>query len=101
MRDTLLFVLAGVSAILIIAIQLILCFKAKKLLIKLLPAILSAAAAIVFCVLAFTVRDWSALVYIVFAFFAGVMLISSGIAWGIWAIIRLAKSKEIQQKSAG
>jgi len=46
--------------------------------------------------MAFTVRDWSALVYIVFAFFAGVMLISSGIAWGIWAIL---KKKRMQQKA--
>ena len=91
MRDTLLFVLAGISTILVIAIQLALCFKAKKLLIKLLPTILSAAAAIVFCILAFTARDWSALVYIVFAFFAGVMLISSGIAWGIGAILKMKK----------
>jgi|GEM_PF-6129442 len=96
MRDTLLFVLAGASTILIIAIQLILCFKVQKLPVKLLPAILSAAAAIVFCIMAFTVRDWSALVYIVFAFFAGVMLISSGIAWGIWAIL---KKKRMQQKA--
>ena len=93
MRDTLLFVLAGVSTLLIIAIQLALCFKAKKLLIKLLPTILSAAAAILFCILTFTVRDWSALVYIVFAFFAGVMLISSGIAWVIWAIAKIKKAK--------
>jgi len=96
MRDTLLFVLAGASTILIIAIQLILCFKVQKLPVKLLPAILSAAAAIVFCIMAFTVRDWSALVYIVFAFFAGVMLISSGIAWGFCAIL---KKKRMQQKA--
>ena len=93
MRDTLIYVWSAVSAVLVIAIQLALCFKAKKLLIKLLPTILSAAAAILFCVLTFTVRDWSALVYIVFAFFAGVMLISSGIAWVIWAIAKMKKAK--------
>ncbi len=88
-RDLGIFLLMAASGILIaLPVQLVLCFKAKKLLFKLLPAIVLAAASSVFYILMITARDWSALVYLIFVAFALVMLIFSGIGWGIWAIVK-------------
>ena len=93
-RDTAIVALIAAFAILIVLpVQLILCFRAKKLLIKLLPAILLAVTAITFYIMAITAKDWSGFAYMIVTVFFGVLLIFSGIAWGIWAIVRLVKKK--------
>ena len=93
-RDTGITVLIAASAILIVLpLQLVLCFRAKKLFFKLLPAVLLAVAAVTFWVLMRTAKDWSALVYLIFAVFSGVLLIFSGIGWGIWGISGFVKRK--------
>jgi len=84
-----LFVELGV--LIILPIQLLLCFRAKKLRIILLPAVVLALAVVVLYIMAITARDWSGFAYIIFAAFAAVLLIFSGIAWGIWAIVNLVK----------
>ena len=93
-RDTEITVLIAASAILIVLpLQLILCFRAKKLLFKLIPPVLLAVAAFAFWVMMLTAKDWSALVYLIFAVFSVVLLIFSGIGWGIWGISRFVKRK--------
>lgn len=91
-RDTEIVLLIAAAAVLIILpAQLTLCFKAKRLFIKLIPSVLLAVATFALYVMAITAKDWSGFVYIIFAIAAGVLLIFSGIAWGIWAIIKLIK----------
>ena len=91
-RDTKIVLLIAVAAVLIILpTQLALCFKAKRLFIKLIPTVLLAVATFVLYIMAITAKDWSGFVYIILAVAAGVLLIFSGIAWGIWAITKLIK----------
>lgn len=93
-RDTEITALITATAVLaVLPIQLILCFRAKKRFIKLLPAVVFGVMALVFYVIAITSRDWSALIYVIIAIFSGVLLLFSGIAWGIWAITRLFRKK--------
>ena len=93
-RDTEITVLIAASAILIVfPLQLVLCFRAKKLLFKLLPTVLLAVAALAFWVLMLTARDWSALIYLIFTVFSVALLIFSGIGWSIWGISRFVKRK--------
>ena len=92
-RDTGIAVLMTAAAVMILPIQLILCVKAKKLLTKLLPTAVFAAAAIAFYVTAIAVKDWSAFLYLIIAVLSGVLLVFSAIAWGIWAIVRYVKKK--------
>jgi len=94
-RDTEITVWFAVSAVLIILpIQLILCFKAKRLLVKLLPVALLAVTTIIFSALMLTARDWTAFGYAILAVFYGVLLLFGAIAWGIWAIAKQVKRKK-------
>lgn len=73
--------------------QLMLCIKAKRLLVKLLPSLLAASAAAVFYILMITATDWSAMVYLLCAAFCGAMLLASALAWGASALISLLQKK--------
>jgi len=91
-RDTELAVSIAASAILIILpIQLFLCFRVEKLLIKCLPTVLFAVAAVAFYTMAITAKDWGGFVYLILAVFSGVFLIFSGIAWAIFAVSKHSK----------
>ena len=91
-RDTEIVLLIAAAAVLIILpAQLTLCFKAKRLFIKLIPTVLLAIATFALYVMAITAKDWSGFGYIILAVAAGVLLVFSGIAWSIWAIIKLIK----------
>ena len=83
--STTLFVIAAV--LFVFPVQLLLCFKAKKLLVKLLPPIFLTVAAIIFFAMAFVAQDWDAIGYFIFSALSGALLIVCGIAWGIWAIV--------------
>ena len=83
--STTLFVIAAV--LFVFPVQLLLCFKAKKLLVKLLPPIFLTVAAIIFFAMAFVAQDCDAIGYFIFSAFSGALLIICGIAWGIWAIV--------------
>ena len=87
--------LVAIAAVLFVfPLQLLLCFKVKKLLIRLLPPILLTVATIVFFSLMFVAKDWDAVAYAIFGAFSGALLIVCGIAWGIWAIIFGVRKKK-------
>ena len=81
--------IAACSVLIILPIQLILCFKAKKLLIKLIPSILLTVLSITFYIMALTAKDWYGFLYLIISVFSGIALAFSGIAWGIEIIIKL------------
>ena len=78
----------------LLLIQLLLCFKVKNKVIRLLPAILLSIFTIFFVAMASTATDWENLGYIFPTIFIGFMWLMCGIAWGIWAIIKLIKRKK-------
>ena len=69
-------------------LQLLLCFKAKRKLIKLLPIAVLAVFAIAFYAYAVYVNGWDGLGYLFFALLSAGLIFVCGIAWGIRAIVR-------------
>ena len=90
-RDTEIALLLTVAIILAMAIQLVLCFKAKKTAIKLLPTGLFAIAAVVCHVMAITAKDWSGFIYGILAVCLFALLFFCAVAWLIYAGFRLVK----------
>ena len=90
-RDLGIIAVLGAVGLIVIAVQLVLCFKAKKLIIKLLPSILLVAAVIVFYAMIFIIQDRAAIGFGILAVFAEVLLFFDVIAWVIWGIIKLIK----------
>ena len=77
-----------VSVMLTLLLQLLLCFKAKKTLIKLVPVILLTIAAIVLYIIAHNVGGWDAFGYLFFVALCFGLLVVCGICWGVWALLR-------------
>ena len=82
------------SVVVLLLIQLLICFKAKNKIIRLLPVILLSIVTIFFVAMASTATDWENLGYIFPAIFIGVMWIACGMALGICAVIKLVKKKK-------
>ena len=94
-RDTEIMLLLAVSSIcIILPIQLVLCFRANRFLVKLLPAILLTVITVVFYAMTLVTTDWSAFAYGILAIFAEVLLFFSAVAWGIWGIIKLIQRRK-------
>ena len=85
--------IAITSVLVVLPIQLLLCFKVKPVFLRLLPSILLTATTVFLFAMMTTSRDWDAIGYAVLGVFSGVLLIFSGIGWGIWAIVRCIKKK--------
>ena len=82
------------SIVVLLPIQLLLCFKVKSRAIRLLPVILLSIPTIIFTVMSVAITGWDGLGYIFLAIFAGFMLLMCGVGWGIWAISKLIKKKK-------
>lgn len=82
------------SVAVLLLIQLLLCFKVKNKVIRLLPVILLSIVTIFFIAMASTATDWENLGYIFPAIFIGFMWLACDTAWGIWVIIKLIKKKK-------
>ena len=76
-----------IAVMAILPIQLLLCFKVKKLSLRLLPSMLFALVTIFFFTMIFSSQDWDAIGYAILAMLAGILLFMSGVAWGIWGIV--------------
>ncbi len=79
------------SVLLTLVLQLLLCFKAKKTLVKLLPVALLTIAAIVLYIIRINVGGWDALGYLFFIVLSFGLLVVCGLCWGVWAITRKSK----------
>ena len=82
---------ANIVVVITIILQLFLCFKAKKILLKLLPIILLMLVAIVYFSLSFLSNGWDSLGYLIIAIFAGLLLLACGSAWIIYLLIKAFK----------
>ena len=77
-----------VSAIATLILQLLLCFKVKKILIKLLPIALLIITTIVFSICSASINGWDGLGYLFFAMLSVGLIFVCGIGWVIWASIK-------------
>lgn len=82
------------SIVILLPVQLLLCFKVKSKVIRLLPVILLSIPTLFFISMAITSTGWDNLGYIFPTIFTGFMLIMCGIGWGIWVITKLIKKKK-------
>ena len=74
--------------IVVLPIQLALCFRGKSKIVRLLPVIILSVLTVVSAIAATAGTDWDAVFCLVFAVYVAIMLFVCGIGWGIWAIVR-------------
>ena len=84
-------VVLNLSSAVFLPVQLLLCFKVKSKMIRLLPVIVLSAITAFLVVMAAMATGWDGLGYIFLAIFTGLMLLACGIGWGIWGITRLIR----------
>ena len=82
------------SIVVLLPIQLLLCFKVKSRAIRLLPIILLSIPTIIFVMMSVATTGWDGLGYIFLAIFTGFMMFMCGAGWGIWAICNFIKKKK-------
>ena len=93
-RDVEITSLIAISSVLVVLpIQLLLCFKVKPIFLRLLPSILLTGTTILLFAMMAASRDWDAIGYAVLGVFSGVLLIFSGIGWGIWGLVALIRKR--------
>ncbi len=85
-----------VSAPFLLSLQLLLCFKAESLFVRLLPAGLIASVCGWFCILAFNDYGWDGLGYTILAIAAGFMLFVCALGWGVWALCLWRRKRKTQ-----
>ncbi len=85
------------SIIVVLPIQLLLCFKIKSLFVRLLPIIVFTTFTIIFVIMSFNIDVVYGLGYTFLASFSGFMLFMSGISWGIWAITKSVKKRKNEE----
>ncbi len=79
------------SLVVLLPVQLLLCFKIKSVAVRLLPVILLFIPALYFLVLSVTAAGWDSLGYLFLAIFAGFMMFVCGVGWMIWGITNRKK----------
>lgn len=77
----------------LLPVQLLLCNKAKSILVRLLPIIILSLLAVAALVASSFCLGWDGLFYIQCAINLAVMVVVCGISWGVWAIVQNAKKK--------
>lgn len=82
------------SIVVLLPVQLFLCFKVKSKAIRLLPVIVLSILTIIFVVISVANTGWDGLGYIFLGIFTGFMLLMCGIGWGIWAITKRVKKRQ-------
>ena len=80
-------------SIILVLLQMFLCFKVKKKTIRLIPVYLTLVLTIVFTTLGFIFDGWDGFGFFFLAICSAVLLVCSGIGWGIWAIVKKARGR--------
>ena len=89
-KDNLLLI---ICLVVVFAIQLVLCFKVKFLIIKLLPILALFVATIAFIIIMLVTTGWDAIGYLLLALITGIGVLVCGFAWFIWGVYKLIKRK--------
>ena len=84
------------SIVVLLPVQLLLCFKIRSKAIRLLPVIVLLISAIIFYCMGMSSNDWGGLGYLILAIFTGFMLFICGIGWGIWLLVTRKKPELIK-----
>ncbi len=79
------------SAVVALVLQLLLCFKAKRTLVRLLPIILLMISTIAFSICSAVINGRDGLDYLFFALLSFGLIFACAVGWGIWAVVRKKK----------
>ncbi len=86
-------VIINISVVILLPVQLLLCFKVKSLAVRLTPVIVLSGSLALFIFLWLSTPDWGGLSYAFFAVFVGFMIFMCGIGWAVWAVAHCLKRK--------
>ena len=82
------------GCLLVLAVQLLLCFKVKNVFLKLIPAVLLVLSTIGWYVQSNSTDPWIRVGCKVLSICSLIWLIVCGVCWVIWAVIRIAHKKK-------
>ena len=85
------------AGVLILIGQLLLCFQVKHIWIRLIPAILFFAAAVVFFILMFVLEGWDIVGCLVLMILSAAALGVCALGWGIWAVVAIIRKRKKKQ----
>ncbi len=83
-----------ILSVLVLSLQLFLCRKAKHIWLRFMPTILFAGLTIVFAVMAFLFDGWDSIGFLFLALCSAFLLLTCGIGWGIWGVVKRIGSKK-------
>ncbi len=69
------------------SVQLLLCFKVKKVIIRLLPIILLSVSIAAFLTVANLITGWDAVACAIFAMLSGYLLLACCAGWAVFGIV--------------
>jgi len=85
------------SILVLIPLQLLMCFKMKKIWVKLLPMAIFLTLIIAFVCMIPIAKGWDGIGYWILAMLSGIMLAACAIGWFIWFVIKMIKKdKQIE-----
>ena len=76
---------------LVLLVQLLLCFKVKPLIIRLLPALILALITALLLIATLISNGWGSVGYLILTVWSAILLAACGVGWAIWGISRLIK----------
>ena len=76
-----------VAVIVVLPVQIFLCFKVKSLILRLLPIILFITLILISVVMYFISTGWDGLIYILFGIYGVGLVLVSSVGWVIWKIV--------------
>ena len=79
-------------SIILVLLQVFLCFKVKKKSVRLMPVYLTLLLAVVFFVIGFILDGWDSVGFFFLSVCSMILLVCSGIGWGVWEIIKKLKN---------
>ena len=83
-----------IVAVIVLLVQLLLCFKVKNKHIRLMPVYLFSLLTAVFRMLSFVFDDWDRVGFVVLAVCAAFFLLVCGAAWAIWRFVKRRKENK-------
>jgi len=78
----------------VLVLQLYLCFRVKRLVLRLLPAAAFALTAAVSGVMCMIITGWDVFSWLIFFVFSLILLGVCGLAWGVWTAVYLVKRRK-------
>lgn len=81
------------TLLVILPVQIFLCFRVKNLFIRLLPVILLSGLILIYVTMGMAYSGWDTVGYTLLAILTGFMLLVCGLIWGVWAVMRFYRKK--------